>query len=80
MELLGFLKKMVTALANKNKLNEAIQADDALQNAMDIAKTVGGVGGVLQPLGQMFVRIGLFMTKQKKLHQRRPQILIQRTQ
>ena len=57
---------MVTSLASKTKLNEAIQADDVLQNAMGIAEALGGVGGVLQPLGEIFVRIGLFMIKQEK--------------
>ena len=59
-------KADVAKVAAKPKLASVTEAESTMQNALEIANSLGGIDIVLKPLGQLFVRVGLLITDKGK--------------
>ena len=59
-------KANVAKVAAKPKLASVTEAESTMQNALEIANSLGGIDIVLKPLGQLFVRVGLLITDKGK--------------
>ena len=57
----------ISKVAGKPKQDEANTAEQILGEAMQIAVSLGGYDEVMEPLGQLFVRVGLRLTGKEKM-------------
>ena len=57
----------ISKVAGKPKQDEANTAEQILGEAMQIAVSLGGYDEVMEPLGQLFVRVGLRLTGKEKV-------------
>ncbi|CAK0808824.1 unnamed protein product [Prorocentrum cordatum] len=62
-----FVKNDVAKLAGKPKMAEAGAAERILDEAMGVAKGLGGIDAALEPLGQLFVRAALKLAGKERM-------------